>query len=449
MDEGDSVGFARMDWPAFLHLLNVREVNMALYYVFLRGWIHFGDSEAFLRLPSVIFGTIAVLATCIFGARVHSRSVGLMAGIFLSFNVLAIRYTHEVRSYALFFMLVALSWVAYERAVRLGTRRDMIIWVVVSALGVYAHIFAVLAFVSQLACLVFAEIGSGRRKVFAIASVAYFALILPLAVIILRMKEDPLSWVRPLGRDVFAMLAEDFFSGGAVQIALAILLLAASMVMLINAPREQRWGISTAVFGTLVPIVIVILVSIVKPLLIPRFMLVALPSYAVAIAMVLDRLPRKASVVAVCVIIILGLPSIRDYEREPAWNDFRDTVAYVAERAQSGDAIIIWSPLARPAVEYYAARRTTGRPFPEIVFPGAQRPLIAEDIVSYPVPHDIDALCDKYRRIWILYGVDFAPDRYYVWHTFFVRRVSINHRLVSKIVIPGRQGAQVMEFERP
>jgi len=305
MDEGDSVGFARMEWPAFVHVLNIREVNMALYYLFLRGWIHLGDSEVFLRLPSVIFGTAAVLATCFFATRIQSRSAGLMAGIFLSFNVLAIRYTQEVRSYALFLMLVSLSWLAYERAVRRGTRRDMIVWVLISALGVYAHIFAVLAFVSQLTCLIFAEIDSERRKVFGIATVAYFALISPLAVIVLRMKEDPLSWVHPLGREVFGIFAQDFFNGGALQITIAFLLLIAAVIVLIKAPREQRWAISTAVLGVLVPIAIVTLVSIVKPSLIPRYMLVALPSYAVTIAIVLDRMPRKASVVLVCVIVIL------------------------------------------------------------------------------------------------------------------------------------------------
>src|SRR5512140_1499058 len=78
MDEGCSVGFSRMQWPAFLHLLNVREVNMVLYYLFLRGWLHLGNSEVFLRIPSVVFGTSAVFVTCIFAERISSRRVAAM-----------------------------------------------------------------------------------------------------------------------------------------------------------------------------------------------------------------------------------------------------------------------------------------------------------------------------------------------------------------------------------
>jgi hypothetical protein len=46
-DECFSVEAARLDWPNFLHLLWWREANMSLYYVSLRGWLHFGHSEFF------------------------------------------------------------------------------------------------------------------------------------------------------------------------------------------------------------------------------------------------------------------------------------------------------------------------------------------------------------------------------------------------------------------
>ena len=450
MDEGDSVGFARMSWLAFFHLLNVREVNMALYYVFLRGWLHLGDSEFFLRLPSVIFGTAAIVVTCIFAARVLSRPVAVIAGILMTFNVLALRYDREVRSYALLLLCTAWSWLAYERAVRGGTRRDLVVWTLISVLGVYAHMFAALAFLSQVVCLAFAGIDAERRKSFAAATAAYFALISPLIVIVLRMPQDPLLWVHPLGREGFSIFAKDFFNGGAMQTAIALLLLAASVVILALAPREQRWSISTAVLGALVPILVTALVSLVKPTFIARYLLVALPSYAIAIAIPLARLPRKAlTVAAVCVIVLLGLPLLRDYEREPAENDFRGAVAFIVERAQPGDVIMIWEPLSRPAVEYYVSRQPTGRPFPEIIFPGEQRPLVAEDVFAKPVPREIDALCDRYDRVWILYNVDFPPDQYYIWHTFFVRRVSQHHHLVSRIAIKGRAGIQVMEYVRP
>jgi hypothetical protein len=303
--------------------------------------------------------------------------------------------------------------------------------------------------ISQIACLAFAGLNRERLREFARAVGGYFLLISPLVVIVLRMKEDPISWVHSLGRDTFTIFATDFFNGGASQIALALVLLTASVVALVRAPQDQRWAVSTAVLGALIPITIIVLISLVKPSLIARYMLIALPSYVIAIAIAIEQLPKKLVAAGAIVVVILGLPLLRDYEREPAWNDFRSAAAYIAERAQPGDAIMIWEPLARPAVEYYATRRKSGQNFPEIIFPGSQRPLILEDIVAIPEPREIDALCDRYRRIWILYNSDLPRERYYVWLVFFARRASIHHRLVSKIVIPGKIGVQVLEFERP
>jgi mannosyltransferase len=449
LDEGDSVGFARMQWHAFLHLLNFREVNMVLYYVFLRGWIHFGDSEAYLRFPSVIFGTIAVAATYIFAERTHSRLVALMSATFLAFNVLALRYSTEVRGYALAMMMVSISWLVYERAVRRGRRLDLIVWIVISALAVYAHFFAALVFASQVACLVFTNLNGARKREFARAVGGYFILISPLIVIAARMTQDPLSWVPPLSRRTLVQFATDFFNGGTLQIVLALTLLLIATLLMFISRGEQRWAIATAVLGTFLPIAITIVVSIVKPTLVSRYLVVALPSLAIALSIPLVRLPRPAAVAGASIILLLGLPLLRTYEREPAPNDFRNAVAYIAQRAQPGDGMFIWEPLARPAVEYYGSKSRAGQAFPTILFPHSQDSMVAEDLVARPDLHEIDAQCAQYKRIWILYNVDFPPESYFVWHTYFIRRTSLSHRMVSKLVIPGNPGIQVLEFDRP
>src|SRR5438045_8948528 len=55
-DEGVSTQLARLDWYNFLRLLWRREANMSLYYLLLRGWLHFGGSESFVRSLSVLPG---------------------------------------------------------------------------------------------------------------------------------------------------------------------------------------------------------------------------------------------------------------------------------------------------------------------------------------------------------------------------------------------------------
>src|ERR1700691_3693043 len=43
-DECFSVEVARLRWHDLLRLLWWREANMSLYYILLRGWLHFGSS---------------------------------------------------------------------------------------------------------------------------------------------------------------------------------------------------------------------------------------------------------------------------------------------------------------------------------------------------------------------------------------------------------------------
>ena len=56
LDEIASVAISRRPSPVFWHFLWHDEGNMALYYVLLKPWLHFGYAEATVRLLSVIAG---------------------------------------------------------------------------------------------------------------------------------------------------------------------------------------------------------------------------------------------------------------------------------------------------------------------------------------------------------------------------------------------------------
>src|SRR5260370_28173039 len=61
-DECFSVEVARIDWRNFLHLVWWREANMTLYYLLLRVWLHFGQSEFFIRALSVVIAVATIPA---------------------------------------------------------------------------------------------------------------------------------------------------------------------------------------------------------------------------------------------------------------------------------------------------------------------------------------------------------------------------------------------------
>src|SRR5437868_14784258 len=59
-DEIVSVKLATDNWGGFWFWVSTREANMALYYLLLRGWIKFGETEGLVRLFSALIGIVTI-----------------------------------------------------------------------------------------------------------------------------------------------------------------------------------------------------------------------------------------------------------------------------------------------------------------------------------------------------------------------------------------------------
>ena len=144
IDEAASDLFATMPFSDFLHTLWHYQGNMTLYYFMLRAWVHIGDSEFMLRLPSMIFGVLTVVATYALAARLFGRLTGLVAAALLSVHGYHIAFSQMARSYSLLLFLLLLTMYLLVSAMESQSTRDWTLFTVSAALCVYAHIFAVL-----------------------------------------------------------------------------------------------------------------------------------------------------------------------------------------------------------------------------------------------------------------------------------------------------------------
>ncbi len=80
LDEGATVALARASWQHFAWVWWHGEANLqTIYFLLMRAWIHLGSGEAFLRLPSAIFGIARDPGAVRRGAQVHRR-VGVAGG---------------------------------------------------------------------------------------------------------------------------------------------------------------------------------------------------------------------------------------------------------------------------------------------------------------------------------------------------------------------------------
>lgn len=127
---------------ATLAALGSRPEHPPLYYLSARLWADwFDDPVVALRSLSAVFGLLLLPAVYwfareLFGdARVSWVAVALAAA-----SPLYLLYAQEARQYALWLTLTALSGAALLHALRIGTRRAMIVYALTMALGLYAHL---------------------------------------------------------------------------------------------------------------------------------------------------------------------------------------------------------------------------------------------------------------------------------------------------------------------
>lgn len=110
LDEATSALAARMTTSELFTKFLPGDFHPPLYYLILKYWTAiFGYSEVALRVPSIIFGVIAVYFIYLIGKKIFDSKTGLIASLLLSTSGFAIYYSQEARMYSLAAMLVTAS----------------------------------------------------------------------------------------------------------------------------------------------------------------------------------------------------------------------------------------------------------------------------------------------------------------------------------------------------
>src|SRR5689334_16252545 len=94
-DEIVTIKISRLPFSQFCAWLWRFEANMALYYLLMRPWIGWNDTETWARLPSVLAAVACIPVIYAVGTRISSQWTGLVAALLLALNVTHIAYAQE------------------------------------------------------------------------------------------------------------------------------------------------------------------------------------------------------------------------------------------------------------------------------------------------------------------------------------------------------------------
>ena len=412
-DEGFSAGIALMRWPDFLRVNAGYSANMALYYLLLKFWMPLGNSDAWTRGLSVLFGIAAISALYWLARRLFGSSAATAAALLLAVNAFHVKYSQEARSYSLAAFLVILSCILLLRALERATSRAWLAWSLVSALAVMAHTYAVLPIGAQIVWTFFVVPAKERSRFF--AAVRWFVLALvPYGVIMTRGGSGAIGWLRPftvrqLGETVVQVCGN---AGWTLP-----LLFAAACVGAFWLRREERPAFALPALWAIVPFIAVIAMAQIKPLLYPRYMIVCLPGIVLMAAAAVRPLPRWLAAAWLLAAVGVSLWATSPYYRQDflPHDDWRAAAAYVRAHRNPGDRLVFYTWQGTLAYHYYwwQADRSAPRPDPNSL----RYANIAELLQDQP---------EDARHVWVLLDHFGGSDPNEIWvRGWFSRKYTI------------------------
>jgi len=144
-------------------------------------------------------------------------------------------------------------------------------------------------------------------------------------------------------------------------LAIGIAALGASRVRSGGGPTGDAWGYALFFSWLVAPVVMVVTVSLVKPIFVPRFLIFCLPALLLLVAVGLCRLrPAALSVgliVAISVCSILADIRGYQYDFDMSRQDWRAVTSYVFDHAQPGDSIFFYPAAGEALFNYYGGQQ--------------------------------------------------------------------------------------------
>jgi hypothetical protein len=163
-----------------------------------------------------------------------------------------------------------------------------------------------------------------------------------------------------------------------------------------------------------VPVALTVLLSLLRPVFLGRYLIFCLPALLILVAAGLARLRPAWRLAALSGILLLGLQGVF-FVYGHDFDDQRDASGaatnFILDHAQAGDAVVFHIAATRVAYEFFRSLRAgentaspgfMGQVGPEILFPRHGAGLEYRDFTGKPTADFLGAIGDRHSRVWIM-----------------------------------------------
>ena len=178
-DEGSTWTAATSSLRELIRLCAEKDASPPFYYLLTSLMTRLGESEAHLRLVSVLASLGLVWLTYRLARLVAGRGESTLAAALTALSPFQLMYAQEARTYALVAFLSVASLYLFLRAAFLERPRAWLPYLAVSTLALYTQSIAVLSLGVQGALALLTQAGRRSLKRWALALSACAALYLP------------------------------------------------------------------------------------------------------------------------------------------------------------------------------------------------------------------------------------------------------------------------------
>ncbi len=445
-DEGTSVALALRDLQAITRGA-ANDIHPPLYYYLLHIWMRlFGSSELAVRSMSALLGTALIALTFAIGQMAGGKTVGWIAALLAALSPFQVYYSQEARMYILTAFLGAVSvlcclrmlsgWMSTSYGDRSeGSTTRWPLWYAVSTiLLLYTHYFAVTLVITEnilfsLWWLLSRRGAPNNRQIDQTSGAigrwigVQLVLIAAYAPWLALSARQLTAWPAISGPPQLGAWAVDllrtFTLGLSTPLGFSWRLLPFGVLFLlgmVSAPshREPRNKSARMQFGTSlahwccvlcvsVPVALLYIVSLRRPMYNPKFLLFCTPFFAIIVAQGLLRLSWCLSVrpivrqlaltIPTATLILAALPSLHAYyfDARYARDDYRGIARYIEASSTPRDAVLINAPGQIETFSLYYRGEA-----PLVPIPG-QRPL--DETLTRA---DLEQLVNGRRRIYAI-----------------------------------------------
>lgn len=138
---------------------------MAMPLDYWVGWIanRFCHTEACLRLPSALWGTMTLVVSYAYFRQLAGSGIARLSTLFLALMPIAIYYSQELRFYAALIFFYTFSSALLLRALEKPKRMHWIQFIIVTILGSYFHLYVMLVFINGLLLILYMRSKSSQN----------------------------------------------------------------------------------------------------------------------------------------------------------------------------------------------------------------------------------------------------------------------------------------------